>query len=268
MHQRTTSSVGLAHMIEPPPSGSLEPMTDAPEPNPDQPASDEAAVTRAERYSLVSQIEAVLDGPTTYLAMVFAALLVAELVLSAQNMATPAILGWIQLAIWGVFVIHFLLGITISPDRVQYLRRNWLTALSLVVPFLRAFRALRAIRALRATNSLRVLAGFNRTASSLRGTLAWTRAGYAGALALTAAFLGSAALLMFEADAPDSEITDYAEALWWASATLTTVGAQSEPVTLGGRIVALLIMLGGLVLLGYVAGVLAAVLFGKRAEGG
>ena len=46
------------------------------------------------------------------------------------------------------------------------------------------------------------------------------------------------------------------------------MGAQSEPVTLGGRIVALLIMLGGLVLLGYVAGVLAAVLFGKRAEGG
>lgn len=243
-------------------------MTDAAQPSPDQPASDDAAVTRAERYSLVSQIEAVLDGPTTYLAMVFAALLVAELVLSAQNMASPAILGWIQLAIWGVFVIHFLLGITISPDRGQYLRRNWLTALSLVVPFLRAFRALRAIRALRATNSLRVLAGFNRTASSLRGTLAWTRAGYAGALAFTAAFLGSAALLMFEADAPNSQITDYAEALWWASATLTTVGAQSEPVTLGGRIVALLIMLGGLVLLGYVAGVLAAVLFGKRAEGG
>ncbi len=71
---------------------------------------------------------------------------------------------------------------------------------------------------------------------------------------------------MFEADAPNSQITDYAEALWWTSATLTTVGATSEPVTLGGRIVALLIMLGGLVLLGYVAGVLAALLFGKRPE--
>jgi voltage-gated potassium channel len=154
---------------------------------------------------------------------------------------------------------------TISPDRGRYLRRNWLTALSLLLPFLRAFRALRAVAALRATNSLRVAAGFNRIARGLRATLAWTRAGYAGALALTAAFLGSAALLMFEADAPNSQITDYAEALWWASATLTTVGAASEPVTLGGRIVALLLMLGGLVLLGYVAGVLAAVLFGKRA---
>ncbi len=242
-------------------------MSETGAPLPDGASPDEAAPTRAERYHLVTEIEAVLDGPTTYLALLFAALLVAEIVLSAQGMAVPAVLGWIQLAIWAVFVVHFLLGITISPDRGRYLRRNWLTALSLVVPFLRAFRALRAIRAIRATTSLRVLAGFNRSARSLRGVLAWTRAGYAGALALTAAFLGSAVLLMFESDAPNSQITDYAEALWWASATLTTVGAASEPVTLGGRIVALIIMLGGLVLLGYVAGVLAALFFGKRPEG-
>jgi voltage-gated potassium channel len=218
--------------------------------------------TRAERYRLVAEIEAMLDGPATFLAIVFAVLLAAELILDAQDMAIPAVLGWIQLAIWGVFIVHFLLGITISPDRLRYLRRNWLTAVSLVVPFLRAFRALRAVRVLRATNSLRVAAGFNRLARSLRGVLAWTRAGYAAALAATSALLGSAALLMFEAEAPRSQITDYGEALWWAAATLTTVGAASEPVTVGGRIVGLVLMFGGLVLLGYVAGVVAAVLFG------
>lgn len=220
--------------------------------------------TRAERYRLVAEIEAMLDGPTTYLAVVFAVFLAIELILDAQDLPVPPALVWIQLAIWGVFIVHFLLGITISPDRLRYLRRNWLTALSLVLPFLRAFRALRAVRVLRATNSVRVAAGFNRIARSLRGALAWTRAGYAAALAVTAALLGSAALLMFEAEAPASQITDYGEALWWASATLTTVGAASEPVTVGGRIVALALMLGGLVLLGYVAGVLAAILFGRR----
>lgn len=218
--------------------------------------------TRAERYRLVAEIEAMLAGPTTYLAIVFAVVLAVELILQAQGAAVPPVLGWIQLAIWGVFAVHFLFGITISPDRLRYLRRNWLTALSLVIPFLRAFRALRAVRVLRATNSLRLAAGFNRLARSLRGVLAWTRAGYAAALAATAALLGSAALLMFEADAPGSQITDYGEALWWAAATLTTVGAASEPVTVGGRIVALVLMFGGLVLLGYVAGVVAAVLFG------
>jgi voltage-gated potassium channel len=229
---------------------------------------DDRRRTRAERYRLVAEIEAMLDGPTTYLAIVFAVILAAEIILDAQGMAVPPVLGWMQLAIWGIFIVHFLLAITISPDRIRYLRRNWLTAVSLLVPFLRAFRALRAVRALRATNSLRVAAGFNRIARSLRGALAWTRAGYAAALAATAALLGSAALLMFEAEATASQITDYGEALWWAAAALTTVGAASEPVTVGGRIVALLLMFGGLVLLGYVAGVLAAVLFGQRSGAG
>lgn len=218
--------------------------------------------TRAQRYRLVAEIEGMLDGPATYLAIVFAIVLAVELILQAQGSAIPPVLGWIQLTIWAVFAIHFLLGVTISPDRLRYLRRNWLTALSLGIPFLRAFRALRAVRALRATNSLRVVAGFNRLARALRGVLAWSRAGYAAALAATSALLGSAALLMFEADAPGSQITDYGEALWWAAATLTTVGAASEPVTLGGRIVGLVLMFGGLVLLGYVAGVVAGLLFG------
>lgn len=223
--------------------------------------------TRAQRYRLVAEIEGMLDGPATYLAIVFAIILAVELILQAQGAAIPPVLGWLQLGIWAVFVVHFALGITISPDRVRYLRRNWLTAVSLAIPFLRAFRALRAVRILRATNSVRLVAGFNRIARSLRGVLAWSRAGYAAALAATSALLGSAALLMFEADAPRSQITDYGEALWWATATLTTIGASSEPVTIGGRIVGLLLMFGGLVLLGYVAGVVAAVLFGPARAG-
>lgn len=216
------------------------------------------------RYRFVARVERMLSGPGTYLAVVFAIALAAELVLNAQGAAVPAALRWLLLAIWGFFIVQFVLGIVVSPDRLRYLRRNWLTALSLLVPFLRAFRVLRVVGALRATNAVRVIGGFNRAARTLDSALAWTRAGYAAALTATAVLLGSAALLMFEVDAPGSRITDYGEALWWAAATITTVGAASEPVTLGGRLVALALMLGGLVLLGYVAGVLAAILFGRR----
>ncbi|MCA1570297.1 MAG: potassium channel family protein [Chloroflexi bacterium] len=219
---------------------------------------------RIARWRLITRVQHMLEGPGTFLAVVFAVALAAELVLSAQGRSVPEPLTWLLFGIWGFFVLQFILGIAVSPDRVRYLRRNWLTALSLVVPFLRAFRVLRVVRVLRATNALRVLAGFNRAARTLDAALAWTRAGYAVALTATAVVLGSAALLMFEVDAPDSTITSYGEALWWAAATITTVGATSEPVTLGGRIVALALMLAGLVLLGYVAGVLGAILFGKR----
>ena len=223
------------------------------------------ASARITRYRFVARVERMLEGPGTYLAVVFAVALAAELVLNAQGATVPAALGWLLLAIWGFFIVQFVLGIVVSPDRLLYLRRNWLTALSLVVPFLRAFRVVRVVGALRATNALRVLGGFNRAARTFDAALAWTRAGYAAALTATAVLLGSAALLMFEVDAPESRITDYGEALWWAAATITTVGAATEPVTLGGRLVALALMLAGLVLLGYVVGVLSAVLFGRRA---
>lgn len=216
------------------------------------------------RYRFVVRVERLLEGPGTYLAVVFAVALAAELVLNAQGATVPAALGWLLVAIWGFFIVQFVLGIVVSPDRLLYLRRNWLTALSLVVPFLRAFRVLRVVGALRATNGLRVIGGFNRAARTLDAALAWTRAGYAAALTATAVLLGSAALLMFEVDAPESRITDYGEALWWAAATITTVGAAAEPVTLGGRLVALALMLAGLVLLGYVAGVLSTLLFERR----
>ena len=219
---------------------------------------------RLGRWKLVARLERMLEGPGTFLAVVFALALAAELVVTAQGDAVPGALRWLLLAIWGFFIVQFLLGISISPDRLRYLRRNWLTAISLVLPFFRAVRVLRLVSSVRAINAVRAVAGFNRAARTLNSALAWTRAGYAAALTATAVLLGSAALLMFEADAPGSDITDYGEALWWAAATVTTVGAASEPVTVGGRLVALVLMLAGLVLLGYVAGILGAMLFGRR----
>jgi hypothetical protein len=55
--------------------------------------------TRAERYRLVAEIEAMLDGPATYLAIVFVIALAVEIILGAQGLAVPQILVWLQLAI-------------------------------------------------------------------------------------------------------------------------------------------------------------------------
>ncbi len=223
-----------------------------------------ARVTRRQRYHLVTVIEQLLDAPATFLAIVFAALTTADIVVLTQGGQPPAVIGWLLTAIWIFFIVQFVLGLTIAPNRLAYVRTNWLTALSLLVPFLRVFRVLRVAVALRATNSIRVLAGFNRATRSLHATLAWSRAGYAAGLSITAMLLGSAALFMFEANATGSEIRTYGDALWWAAATLTTIGAEHEPVTAGGRTVGLLLMIGGLVILGYIAGVLGSLLFDRR----
>ncbi len=226
-----------------------------------------SASVRRERYQLVERVERLLDAPATFLAVVFVLALAAELILSAQGEAVPAALGWAQTAIWIFFGVQFGLGILLSPDRIRYLRRHWVTAVSLLLPFFRILRVLRAARLLRAFSGVRALSAFNRAARSLGEVLAWSRAGYPLALAGTMAVLGSATLYLFEAESRASRIDDYGEALWWTLTTLTTIGAASEPVTVGGRIVGLLVMASGLVILGYVAGVVGALLFerGRRA---
>ena len=222
---------------------------------------------RRERYRFVARLEYLLDGPATFLAIVFVLALATELILTAQGQPIPAILAWIQTAIWIVFIVQFAIGLLVSPDRLVYVRRNWVTAASLVLPFLRAFRIVRAARVIRAVSGVRALTAFNRAAGALADALAWSRAGYPLALAGTATILGSATIFLFEAADPGSPVESYADALWWTLATLTTVGATYEPSTAGGRIVALLVMISGLVILGYVAGVVGALLFDRRRRG-
>lgn len=224
------------------------------------------ANTRLQRLRLVVTIERMLDGPATYLAFVFAAALIIELVLTAEGREIPVILGWIQMSIWVFFIVHFVLGMAIAPDRLRYLRRHWLTAVSLAVPFLRVIRIFRVFALLRSATLVRALGSANRTSRVLRRTFGWSAAGYAAGLTVTVALFGSALLFLFETDVANTAFPTYAEALWWSVGTLTTVGASAEPVTLGGRIVAAFMMLSGLVLLGYIAGLLGAVLFGRREE--
>ncbi len=221
---------------------------------------------RRERYRLAVQVEKLLDPPATYLAFVFAGALALELVLTAQGRDVPAALDWLELGIWAFFGVHFLLGFGIAPEKLRYVRRNWLTVLSLAVPFLRVIRVLRVVAVLRAVRLVRIFTSLNRTAASLRRAMVWNSAGLAIGLATSVLVLGSAGLFLFEAEAPESQVRTYADALWWCAATLTSVGAAFEPITIGGRVIALFVMVAGLVLLGYVAGVLSTMLFSRRVE--
>lgn len=55
--------------------------------------------------------------------------------------------------IWILFILEFLLKIFLAEDKSAYIKKNWITAVALVVP---AFRSLRLIRALRVLRSARV----------------------------------------------------------------------------------------------------------------
>jgi voltage-gated potassium channel len=85
--------------------------------------------------SLLQQVEDWLEPPMIVLSLIWLILLIVELV-----WGLAPILRAIVNVIWIVFVVDFLLRFFLAPRKLNYLRSNWLTAISLALPALRLFR--------------------------------------------------------------------------------------------------------------------------------
>src|SRR5688500_18844809 len=84
-----------------------------------------------ERRGVVAQLEDWLEKPMLILGFVWLILLVIELTGNLSPALT--LLGTI---IWIIFILDFALKFALAPDKIDYLKGNWLTALSLIVPAL------------------------------------------------------------------------------------------------------------------------------------
>ena len=93
---------------------------------------------------MLRRLEERLDLPMAILGVVWLALLIAELVRGLDP-----VLASLSTGIWIVFIADFALRLFLAPSRGVYLRRSWLTAVSLVVPALRIARLASVIRAAR-----------------------------------------------------------------------------------------------------------------------
>ena len=91
-----------------------------------------------ERYELLQRLEDWLETPMLILAFVWLALLVGELIWGES--LSFEIIGTI---IWVIFILDFTVEIILAPRKVAYLKNNWLSAISLLIPALRLFRVLR-----------------------------------------------------------------------------------------------------------------------------
>ncbi len=72
-------------------------------------------------------------------------------------------------------------------------------------------------------------------------------------------YVSSLAILAEERGHPGATITSLGKAVWWAVTTVTTVGyGDLYPVTVPGRVIAALLMIGGISLIGVVTASLAS----------
>jgi voltage-gated potassium channel len=114
----------------------------------------------------------------------------------------------------------------------------------------RVFRILRVFRGIRAT---RVLSSFVLEKRGESVTFA------AVILTLLLLFFSSIAVLVFERGIEDAHIRTAEDAIWWAVATITTVGyGDRGPVTTEGHLIASILKIAGMVLFGTFSGFVAS----------
>ena len=173
-------------------------------------------------------------------------------------------------AIWAAFIIQFAVEFVAAPSKRLYLKKQWITALSLALPAFRLMRLVRVARvariarAARGLRLARLLGAMNRGMRTLAIGFRRRGVGYLVVLTALVAVTGAAGMYRFELDAPRGPgFADYTTALWWTTMLLTTMGSDYWPQTPEGRLLCLLLAIYAFAVFGYVTAAIAAYFVGK-----
>ncbi|XXK59747.1 ion transporter [Porticoccaceae bacterium nBUS_09] len=189
---------------------------------------------------------------------------------------TVAMLKHFEVAIVCVFTIEYVLRVLVSRSRIGFVFSFWgLIDLIAIAPFylmafglnldfifLRTLRLLRLIRVIK-------LARFSKSTNRILLTLKIAKEDLLLAFGATAIMLvvASFGIYIFENPAQPDKFSSVFESLWWALATLTTVGyGDIYPITLGGRVFTGAILMIGLGIVALPAGIIASSLTEARKQ--
>ncbi len=220
-----------------------------------------------ERWALLAELEDWLEVPMQVLGFIWLGLLVLDLTKGLNGL-----LATLSTLIWVIFIADFAIRLTIAPDKRQFLRRNWLGALSLLVPALRVLRVLRVARLARIAAGargfrlVRVIGSLNRGMNALRRSMGRRGLAYVLILTVLVIFGGAAGMYAFESGVAGGGIHDYGAALWWTAMIMTTMGSEYWPRTVEGRALCLLLSIYAFTILGYVTASLASFFVDRDAD--
>ena len=209
------------------------------------------------RHDLVDGIEQVTKYPMAVLGIAWMVVAIVILTTDVNGSASILLVG-ILFALWTIVLVEYLVRLVVTPDRLGYLKRRWVEPATVLVPPLQGwhFVGIEKMSLLLHEGELRVEAILKHH-SLFRVLIA----------AAATLFLGAWLVLLFEENAKGSNIHDYADALWWAIVTVTTVGYGDRfPATGGGRTVAVILMLVGIGLIGVLTATVASVFIKEHTD--
>jgi voltage-gated potassium channel len=161
--------------------------------------------------------------------------------------STENILGVIQWVCWVAFAIDLLFGLVTSENKVLYLKRHPLEIASVLLPFLRPLRLMRVISF--GGLALQKIAVGRQFAITVKVAITTVFVAYIAAVQIT----------ITERAVEGSNIKNFADGLWWAITTVTTVGyGDRYPTTTEGRLLAVMLMFMGISLVGVITASVAA----------
>ncbi len=149
--------------------------------------------------------------------------------------------------------------------RLRFIFSVWglidLTALLPIFPLLRSLRMLRLLRLFRSAQFFRYHNPFTILAAAFRDNALL----FAISLSLVFVVTLFASVMLYVAEYGENPlITSFADTVWWAIVTVTTVGyGDISPTTLGGKIIGTGLMFAGLFVIAMFAGLVSSTLVGR-----
>lgn len=151
------------------------------------------------------------------------------------------VLVGVHVLAWAVFIVDFIVRITLTArgSRLAYVRQHPLDVVCVLLPLVRPFKLL---------GLLNNAPGFRGNGgNALRSRVVVSGAAYA----VMFLYIIALTVLAVERPAPHATILSFGDSIWWACVTLATVGyGDYAPVTVIGRLLAVVLMAGGVVIIG------------------
>ena len=163
--------------------------------------------------------------------------------------AMTILLAAILILVWIAFLVDYVVRIILSPDKWFFIGHSKLDLLSVILPIARPFRLLKYL------GRLPLLGGNSGSALRRRVII------IAATFVVMFIYVISLAEYAAERSANGANITSFGNSVWWACVTMATVGyGDYFPITIMGRVLAVILMLGGIAIVGTASGTLVSFL--------
>lgn len=203
---------------------------------------------------------------------IYALIVVSAVVIAIETMpdlpgGLRAALQLAEIVILGVFAVEYILRLICYPQPLRYAFSFWglvdfiaiVPAIVFLIPDLATVRSLRLLRLLRILKLFKANRALDRIGAAIYSVRA--EFGIFLFIAITALYLAAVGIYHFEHVAQPEGFSSIPQSLWWAVATLTTVGyGDVYPITAGGRIFTGAVLLIGIGVIAVPAGLITAAL--------